>query len=61
MEKKEKTYAKEAIEKRIKSKYIIEMSEFQDNHHEDYSDYSDYDDIIYSESYSWSEEYSTNN
>ena len=61
MNTKETTYAQEIIKCRIKSKYGVQLSEFQDNHHDDYSDYSDYDDIIYSESYSWSEEYSTNN
>ena len=51
MEEKEITHAQKTIKERIRLKQAI----FQDNH---YDDYSDYEDIIYSESYSWSEEYS---
>lgn len=58
METKETTYAQKVIRERIQSKHGIGSLYFQDNNHSDYSDYSDYEDIIYSESYSWSEEYS---
>ena len=49
-----KTFAQKMIENRILQKEQINTLNFQDNN--DYSDY--FDEAIYSESYSWSEDYS---
>lgn len=52
-----KTHAQKVIENRICNKAHVHLLAFQDTNA--YSDYSDYfDEAIYSESYSWEEEYS---
>ena len=52
-----KTHAQKVIENRICNKAHVHILAFQDTNA--YSDYSDYfDEAIYSESYSWEEEYS---
>lgn len=51
------TYAKEVIANRIRNKKRVCSLTFQDTNA--YSDYGDYfDEAIYSESYSWEEDYS---